>query len=480
LLTATRLAENRAYQSEKLIIYKTQLKGSLHTRAKTLASNMPFAFLDSAGHLSPQNRWSFLATHPIDTISFKNGFLKRKAGDAKESDPFTALRDFLEVDKKEEWQDIDGIPYIGGPVGFISYDFARYVEKLPEKCDDDLDLPDFYFTKPSRVFAHDLKTGDLFICLYRHTEDGFADLNEIADRLNSTDEEGDYKVFGSLRANMEKSDFEDAVEKIRSHIVAGDVYQVNLSQRFEKDFTGESFSLYKKLRELNPGPFCGYLRSDTFSLLSSSPERLVKLDADGKAETRPIAGTRRRGNDIEEDEVLSGKLLLDDKERAEHIMLVDLERNDLGRVCSYGTVGVDELMTIEKYSHVIHIVSNVCADLHPKKDALDLLKAMFPGGTITGCPKVRCMELIEELEPTRRGPYTGSMGYFSNNGNIDFNILIRTIVETKGKVFVQAGAGVVADSKPQREYYETISKAQALFKSLGHVVKEPQWEKMST
>jgi anthranilate/para-aminobenzoate synthase component I len=249
--------------------------------------------------------------------------------------------------------------------------------------------------------------------------------------------------------------------------------------RFEVPFEDDPFALYMKLREINPSPFAAYFDFGHFHLASSSPERLIML-RDGVAQTRPIAGTRRRGDSRLEDEELSGELILSEKERAEHIMLVDLERNDLGRVCEYGTVLPSELMTIEKYSHVIHIVSNVTGKLSRGKDQFDLLRAMFPGGTITGCPKVRCMEIIEELEPTRRGPYTGSIGYFGFNGNMDMNITIRTFVVMDGKAYVQAGSGVVADSDPTREYFESVSKANALLKALGVKEERIKWERLST
>ncbi|TET55304.1 MAG: anthranilate synthase component I family protein, partial [Actinobacteria bacterium] len=378
-----------------------------------------------------------------------------------------------------DFEKLDFSPYIGGPIGYIAYDGGRYIEDLPSFAVDDLKLPDFYFIKPTLVLAHNLETKELFVFLHRQGSENPLAFDEIKNCLEKKDVLEQYKVTGSVRSNLEKKYFLKAVSRIRERIYAGDVYQVNFSQRFVRNFRGESLALYKRLRELNPGPFCAYLKASDFSLLSSSPERLVSLNNKG-AQTRPIAGTRRRGKDEMEDDFLSGNLLLDDKERAEHIMLVDLERNDLGKVCRYDSVKVDELMILEKYSHVIHIVSNVCGELYKRKDAFDLLKALFPGGTITGCPKVSCMEIIEELEPTRRGPYTGSLGYFSYNGNIDFNILIRTIVEVAGKVYIQAGAGIVADSKPEREYFETISKAQALFKSWGRTFKEEQWEKMST
>jgi anthranilate/para-aminobenzoate synthase component I len=229
----------------------------------------------------------------------------------------------------------------------------------------------------------------------------------------------------------------------------------------ELPYAGSSSLLYRVLRRVNPSPFAGYLRLSGYELFSSSPERLVRLRGT-KADTRPIAGTRRRGRDFTEDGLLAQNLNLDPKERAEHIMLVDLERNDLGRVCDYGSVHVDELMVTERYSHVIHIVSNVTGTLAAGKDGVDLTRAMFPGGTITGCPKVRCMEIIDELENVRRGPYTGSFGYFGYGGDLDLNIVIRTLVRVRDRVFAQAGAGIVADSVPAKEYLETLSKAEAM------------------
>jgi len=489
LLTKTKL--NLIHESEKLIVYKTAFNRSLREIALPLSANKPFVLLDSAGEISGINQWSFLAIHPEDIVfSYKNGNI----------DPFNLLRDFFKNDKSEEWQNLNFSPYIGGPVGFISYDAARYIEKLPSLAIDDLQLPDFYFIKPQVVLAHNLVTEELFIYLYHfskpplaveeiieHLDLGVLSLRHITLRTPRCSAASGMirkptctpRHPSVLKSNISKAEFEKAVEKIKDYIYAGDVYQVNLSQRFEKDFKGSAYALYEHLIELNPGPFCAYLKGGGFNLLCSSPERLASLTG-RQAQSRPIAGTRRRGQSDTEDDFLSGHLLLDDKERAEHIMLVDLERNDMGKVCDYNSVRVSELMTIERYSYVIHIVSNVLGRLHQSRDAFDFIKALFPGGTITGCPKVRCMEIIEELEPTRRAAYTGSLGYFSYNGNIDFNILIRTIIETAGKVFIQAGAGIVADSKPEREYYETISKAQALFKSLGHTFEEKKWETLFT
>jgi aminodeoxychorismate synthase component I len=261
--------------------------------------------------------------------------------------------------------------------------------------------------------------------------------------------------------------YEKAVRLAKEYIAAGDIYQANLSQRISADLASRSpLALYETLRSINPSPFAAYLETEHCALVSSSPERLIRLEGN-RAETRPIAGTRPRGASAEEDSALAEELLLHPKERAEHLMLVDLERNDLGRVCSYGTVRVDELMVLEAYSHVRHIVSNVAGTLHPSKDRFDLMRAVFPGGTITGVPKIRCMEIIEELEPVRRGPYTGSMGYLSFSGEMDLNILIRTFVVKDGIAHIQVGAGIVADSDPPREYEETLHKARALLEALS-------------
>jgi anthranilate/para-aminobenzoate synthase component I len=256
------------------------------------------------------------------------------------------------------------------------------------------------------------------------------------------------------------------VRACKDYIAAGDIYQANLSQRFSAGLGGrDPLRLYEVLREVNPSPFAAYGEFGDLTIVSSSPERLVRLRG-GVADTRPIAGTRRRGRDIAEDQDLTVELLTNEKERAEHIMLLDLERNDLGRVCSYGTVVVDELMVVEDYSHVIHIVSNVRGELAPGKDGFDLVRATFPGGTITGVPKVRCMEIIDELEPVARGPYTGSLGYFANTGDLDLNIIIRTFAVKDGTAYAQTGAGIVADSDPRREYAETLEKAGALARAL--------------
>jgi anthranilate/para-aminobenzoate synthase component I len=272
-----------------------------------------------------------------------------------------------------------------------------------------------------------------------------------------------------INYEMRKNDYMDIVRRAKEYIAAGDIFQANLSQRVSSHIgTIDRWSIYSTLSAINPAPFAAFLDFGDYQIVSSSPERLLRVEG-RVVETRPIAGTRPRGRDWREDEFMRAELLLNEKERAEHIMLVDLERNDLGRVSDYGTVTVDELMITEDCSHVIHIVSNVRGRLANRKDCFDAIKAAFPGGTITGVPKIRCMEIIEELEPVKRGPYTGSIGYISFSGNMDLNIIIRTFVVKGERAYVQVGAGIVADSDPEREYYETLKKAEALLKTLERI-----------
>jgi anthranilate/para-aminobenzoate synthase component I len=262
-------------------------------------------------------------------------------------------------------------------------------------------------------------------------------------------------------SSLRRSEYLERVARLRAHIAAGDIYQANLSQRFERPFARSGLDLYGCLRRLNPAPFSGYLRAAGLELVSASPERLLLVEG-GRAVTRPIAGTRPRGRDERRDAALSAELLLSEKERAEHLMLVDLARNDLGRVAAVGSVRVDELMAVESYAHVHHIVSNVAARLAPGRDALDALQALFPGGTITGVPKHRCMQILDALEPVPRGFYTGSLFYLTPDGRLDANILIRSGVVRDGRLTFHAGGGIVADSDPEREYEETLHKAAGL------------------
>lgn len=367
----------------------------------------------------------------------------------KEDSPFDGLRGMLET--------VPGStrPLAGyGLFGYLSYDAVRHLERLPSLSEDDLGLPIAQFILPRYAVGVDqdgawvsVPAGEDPASLVKTMEGAPSLSGETAGEA------------GAARSSMGPGGYERAVERIKEYVRAGDVFQVNVAQRFEVPFSGDAAALYGALRTVNPSPYGGMLSFPGFAAVSSSPELLVRLSG-RTASTRPIAGTYPRGAGA------GTALLLDPKERAEHTMIVDLERNDLGRTSDYGTVRVEELMATEVYSHVVHIVSEISGTLAPEKDAVDMLAGMFPGGTITGCPKVRCMEIIEELEPVRRALYTGSFGCIGE-GSMDMNIIIRTILLKNGMAYAQAGGGIVADSVPDREYRESVSKAAALLECLG-------------
>ncbi len=466
------------------LVWVEELKGKtplsvLNNLASTISP--PYCLLESAGGNSELAQHSFLAFQPFLIFISKNGNntvreYGKKSYISSCSNPFQALRELL--DKYMPRQKISiKLPFWGGAMGYISYDSGRYLERLPNIARDDLAIPDMVFFFPRLLLVFDHKESLFYVVINQIVDDDpFFSYKAAYDQLNKTlslikDNTGKKlpaAPFPSVKvdSNLNRDEFEAIVRRTIEYIYAGDVYQVNLSQRLRVPFSEHPFILYQRLRDINPSPFAAYLDLGNFQLVSSSPERLVMLRGE-EATTRPIAGTRPRGDDDKEEKKLSEHLLLDIKERAEHIMLVDLERNDLGKICTYGTVRANELMVLERYSHVIHIVSNIKGELSKGKDQFDLIQAMFPGGTITGCPKVRCMEIIEELEPVRRGPYTGSIGYFGFNGEMDMNIIIRTILLKKPFAFAQVGAGIVADSKPEREYFETLHKAEAMLKALN-------------
>lgn len=373
---------------------------------------------------------------------------------------------------------VPGLPrFFGGAVGYISYDMVRCFEKLPECSSDELGLPEcvFVFTDTMIIFDHVKHSMKVVANTY---VDGPADvayqqalskIDSIVARLASPlSIDSSKSSFGpvspkdkELTSNFTQAEFEAGVRKCKDYISAGDAFQIVLSQRLQRKTTAQPFAIYRALRMLNPSPYLFYLDLGDFQLIGSSPEMLVKAE-DGLAETCPIAGTRPRGATEQEDQALAEELLNDPKERAEHSMLVDLARNDMGRVCEFGTVRVPVSMTVEKYSHVMHIVSTVEGRLRENETAFSLLRAAFPAGTLTGAPKIRAMEIITELEDLKRGPYGGAVGYFSFDGNMDTCITIRTIVMKGNTAYLQAGAGIVYDSDPTLEYHETLNKLKAL------------------
>jgi aminodeoxychorismate synthase component I len=450
---------------------------------KIASPSQPSFLLESAKGQTTDASYSFLGSGPVSTVSVP----ARSVGPPGE-DPFEPLRRAIGKPGIAAMPDLP--PFFGGAVGCFGYDFVRRLETLPSIAADDLMVPDAEFALYDLVTAVDHRANrmQIIFCpsldrflgearekLYR---EGLDRLAEWEARLTGPPPKCGHVDLEPLPfiPQQTREAYLDRVRKAQAYIASGDIYQANLSHRFAVDIPAHyragperaryEHALYRQLRAVNPSPFSGLLRFENLSLISCSPERLVRLRG-RRAETRPIAGTRPRGWDAETDRRLVGELLASPKERAEHVMLVDLERNDLGRVCEFGSVNVDEFMAIEQYSHVSHIVSNVCGVLRPDASSFDLIRATFPGGTVTGVPKIRCMEIIEELEPVRRGPYTGSFGYIGWNGDLDLNIVIRTLVLTGTTGYLQVGAGIVADSDPAKEYEETLHKAEAFFRSFG-------------
>ncbi len=461
-------------------------------RALGLEGRAPVVLLDSAGGSSQLARRHYLAWDPIFRLRARRGVVSIAGdGGARRADgpqaraladqaaalttlaPFEALRQATRISALE--QPVPDLPEAEALVGLLSYDAVRYLERLPDTVRDDLGIPDIDVFLPGRLLRFDLASGEAALVDRLAADEGAAAAAaaRVGEALRRARRPRPAALYGNdlpvFRSTFTQAEYEEVVRRTREYVFAGDIFQANLSQRLDLCYALPSLHLYDTLRTVNPSPFAGYLHFGEYELISSSPERLVSLDAEGWAETRPIAGTRPRGSLTEED--LTDELNLDPKDRAEHIMLVDLERNDLGRVCEYGTVRVNELMVNEFYSHVIHIVSNVRGHLHPSRDAVDLVTAMFPGGTITGCPKVRCMEIVDELEMVRRGPYTGSFGWIAAR-RLDLNIIIRTLVRKGDRLFLQAGGGIVADSVPVREYRETLHKAAGMLRAVSASIAE--------
>ncbi|OQR58699.1 aminodeoxychorismate synthase, component I [Bacillus sp. CDB3] len=454
-------------------------------RRKSLALSIPYQldffkqykFLskDKPQHILLESgrggRYNIVGLDPVAIIQGKNETLHiRESGKEtiKQGNPLDLMQEYMEKWKTDYNPEYP--PFQGGAIGYFSYDCIRYIEKLPSLAEDDLNIPDIFFLLFDDVFVYDQKEQVLWIITH------YVDKHEKAEeRLNAWKDlwvKEAPKLTMPFECPEKKNEavafteegFIKAVERIQEYIGAGDVFQVNLSTRQERTLQTHPLEIYTSLREINPSPYMGYLELGDFQIVSASPELLIKKQGP-EVSTRPIAGTRSRGANEQEDEELARELIENEKERAEHVMLVDLERNDLGRICKYGTVEVDEFMVIEKYSHVMHIVSNVRGEVEEDKDAFDLVKAVFPGGTITGAPKIRTMEIIEELEPVRRGIYTGSIGWIGYSGDTELNIVIRTLLAKDGQAHVQAGAGIVIDSNPKNEYKESLKKAIALWRA---------------
>ncbi|MCX7917657.1 MAG: anthranilate synthase component I [bacterium] len=434
--------------------------------------------LESAEQEEKIGRFSFIGSYPeiivkgkdekVEIIDYTKGVIEK----LEKKTPLKIINEFL---KKYSSIKIKSMPsFTGGFVGFVSYDYIRRIEKIPNICKDDLLIPDFIFFFPRKliIFDHFKRIVFLIVNIFVRNEKSlkeiydegkenlFKFLSEFHKPLKLVEREYEDKK-DRFKSNFKRKEFLKSVEKVKRYIFEGDIIQAVISQRWEKKVDVEPFKIYRALRSLNPSPYMFYLELGEIKLIGSSPEILVKLE-NGIATVRPIAGTRKRVKDEEKEKKIEEELLNNEKEKAEHIMLVDLGRNDIGRVCYPGSVKVTELMKIEKYSHVMHLVSNVEGKLLKNKTPIDLFHSTFPAGTVTGAPKVRAMEIIEEIEKTRRGPYAGAVGYFSLQKSMDFCITIRTFIIKDKKIYVQAGAGIVADSIPEREYEETKNKAKGL------------------
>jgi len=425
-------------------------------------------------------RYSFLGANPKVIIkSSGNAGTIIRDGESRdypiEGDPL----DFLKKAMSEyRYVDVEGIPSAsGGAIGYLGYDMVSFFEDIPRGEKPTLGCPDMLFMISDTMLVFDSVAQKVKVVANAHVGDSGPDAayQEAIAKIDALvkvlkaglPKRGSKKVSlgGKLKSNFTKRGFENVVRSAKEYIKAGDIFQVVLSQRFEKKAKVDPFDVYRALRVINPSPYMFYLKCGDFELSGSSPEVMVRLN-DGIIELRPIAGTRKRGRTEQEDEELARELLADPKECAEHIMLVDLGRNDVGRVSEPGSVNVNEFMVIERYSHVMHIVSNVRGTLKEGIDAYDVMRACFPAGTVSGAPKIRAMQIISEFEPTIRGPYAGSVAHFDYSGNMGSCITIRTLLFKDGKVYVQAGAGIVADSDPEKEYTETVNKAAGMMKAL--------------
>ncbi len=443
-------------------------------------------FLLESAEQGQVGRHSFVGIRPRSVLRWSDGVLSETGADDRPApDPYAAVAESLGRFRLAAVEELP--PFAGGAVGFFGYDLVRTVEPLGDPNPDPLGLPDMALMITDVLLAFDHLRHELTImsCAFADDEGGIdaayeravATIGEMRERLRGAVPAPERPAVAEpprFASNMERKDFEAAVSRIVEYVHAGDAFQVVPSQRFSAPAPVEAFSVYRGLRAVNPSPYMYFLEFGDFQIAGASPEPLVKVNG-RRVETRPIAGTYPRGHDEEDDRRLAERLVNDPKERAEHVMLVDLGRNDLGRVCEYGSVNVDELMVVETYSHVLHIVSQVSGTLREGVGAMDVLRSALPAGTLSGAPKVRAMQIIDELEPVKRCSYGGAIGYLSWSGDLDTAIHIRTVVVKDGQVHVQAGGGTVADAKPAYEYNESVNKAKAVFRAVELACEQPDW-----
>ena len=463
----------------KEILADTQTPVSAYLK---LRSQSDFTFLfESVEGGERVARYSFLGIKPSIIFRSKGQLAtiedrERGTTETIEGDPRQALRQLM---AKHKGLSLEGLPrFTGGAVGFLGYDGIRLAEEIPDSCTDDLGLDDMVYGLFETVVAFDNLRHTVLLITNAHTNDGasaeqayaaaaerLAELEALLEQPLPSPRLPGGQQMGEVRSNITREQYTAAVERCLEYIRAGDIFQVVFAQRFQIEYASDPFEIYRVLRTVNPSPYMFHITQGDLQILGASPEILVRVE-DGTLEVRPIAGTRARGADEAEDRRLEDELLADEKDRAEHVMLVDLGRNDVGRVSTFDTVRVTQMMSVERYSHVMHIVSDVQGQLRDDMDALDALFACYPAGTLSGAPKIRAMEIIDELEPTRRGLYGGAVGYIDFSGNLDTCIAIRTMVVKDKIAYVQAGGGIVADSDPDAEFQETVNKAMALLRAI--------------
>jgi anthranilate synthase component 1 len=459
-------------QTKPILPVKKTLLADLETPVsaylKLSEKTSPSFLLESVEGGKAWARWSFVGVGARRTFRLKDGVFTLNGQAVATQDP---LRTLYQSIHRPIQPDPDLPLFWGGAVGYAAYDLIRHYEKLPALKPDVLDIPDLLFVEPEVVVVFDQYRQQMHIVAPAEEGNKAEALERIAwaeKKLNGPlpgvpgERAGRRMEF---KANLSQTEYEDMVERALEYIRAGDIFQVVPSLRMSAPLNVHPFAIYRALRSVNPSPYMGFLELGEATLVSCSPESLLRSDG-RKVITRPIAGTRRRGADAAEDKALAEELLADEKERAEHVMLVDLSRNDIGRVAQYGTVKPTSLLSVEQYSHVMHIVSTVEGELQGDKSPLDALASVLPMGTVSGAPKIRAMEIIEELEPSRRGAYGGSFGYVAYDGHMDVALTLRTIVVANEEIHIQAGAGVVYDSVPGSEYQECLNKAQAMVKAV--------------
>jgi anthranilate synthase component 1 len=452
---------------------KKELLADLETPVSTflkLRELNPLFLLESVEGGEVLGRYSFIGLGPLLRIEvLKDQIIQIENGRRSEhqAEPFEFLRRTVAGFNGIAPQ-ADLPRFAGGLVGFVGYDMVRFIESLPQTAREVMPFPLAAFCLPSVILAFDHLQRKIKLIGAEQGPDTNDLVSQILRLLRSPVPPVHPQVSSEPTPNQSRDQFIENVIRAKEYIAAGDIFQVVLSIRFQGETAAHPFQVYRALRMINPSPYMYYLDFGRYQIVGSSPESLVRLE-NGKALLRPIAGTRPRGKTPPEDQELEQELLADEKERAEHLMLVDLARNDLGRIAEPGTISVPEFYKVERYSHVMHLVSSVEGRVASKENMIDLFKAAFPAGTVTGAPKIRAMEIIEELEDERRGPYAGSVGYFGFNGNMDQAITLRTILFAEGKYYIQAGAGIVADSVPEREHDEILNKARALFRALEMV-----------